>query len=641
MSAIAQRPLTGSEAGVNAERENRRYRDALAALSQLIEAVSEDGDLDVLLRLVARRTCETLSIRHCAVYLRAEGRSVFVGRAGHPAAEIEPSVRRLTLGGPADEITAQIVSTRRPVVIRDAYTDSRASLAAIRSWKLRSLIGVPILLGTETIGILILDNGETPRNWQSAEIDIACSFAALASAAIVRSDSLCQLRAQLDTAHRQNRLLRATRTADHRLSEALLSGGGLTAIVEVVSEVTGKATALYDVGGRGLASATPSGAKQVLPVRLFEDARGDERVLGPLRQALAGGSVTVGPLLEAGVRHRHLVAPVDVGGDRSGWLTILERPSRLTAFDEFVLRRAATHVALELAGRRTVSASQADARAALARQLLRGTAAADDARRDAEHLGIDLDAARAVVYVKTVVEDERESSRLESERLTEELRVRLRTEVLAAKGPEGIALLVNLPGAAPPRSAVRSLKRAVLETLEATVDGAEVVAGISSVCHGAAALPNAYREARDVAGCVERFGGPSPRRLLAADDLGPGRLFIANTNAAAIERFIDDVLGPLLVGEETTGELLRTLEAFYETGRSVRLASERLGVHENTIRYRLSRVQSITGLDVASSADDQLSVQVALLGLRLKGHPSLRPLESDVLAATSHGAERR
>jgi hypothetical protein len=52
-------------------------------------------------------------------------------------------------------------------------------------------------------------------------------------------------------------------------------------------------------------------------------------------------------------------------------------------------------------------------------------------------------------------------------------------------------------------------------------------------------------------------------------------------------------------------------------------------------------VQSITGLDVAGCADDQLSVQVALLGLRLKGHPSLRPLESDVLAATVHGAERR
>jgi DNA-binding PucR family transcriptional regulator len=115
---------------------------------------------------------------------------------------------------------------------------------------------------------------------------------------------------------------------------------------------------------------------------------------------------------------------------------------------------------------------------------------------------------------------------------------------------------------------------------------------------------------------------------LAADDLGPARLFLANAKGAAVSRFVDDVIGALLVDDEGVAELLRTLESFYETGRSVRLSAERLGVHENTVRYRLSRVTQITGLDVAADADHQLSVQVALLVLRLQGHPALRPLES-------------
>jgi DNA-binding PucR family transcriptional regulator len=140
-------------------------------------------------------------------------------------------------------------------------------------------------------------------------------------------------------------------------------------------------------------------------------------------------------------------------------------------------------------------------------------------------------------------------------------------------------------------------------------------------------FPSAYREAREVTRCLETFSAVSPRRLLAADDLGPGRLFVANANAAAINRFVEDVIGRLLVDEDGTAELLRTLESFYETGRSVRLSSERLGVHENTVRYRLSRVHAITGLDVAGDADDQLSVQVALLVLRLQGHPILRSFE--------------
>jgi DNA-binding PucR family transcriptional regulator len=87
------------------------------------------------------------------------------------------------------------------------------------------------------------------------------------------------------------------------------------------------------------------------------------------------------------------------------------------------------------------------------------------------------------------------------------------------------------------------------------------------------------------------------------------------------------VLGDLLAEDDACTELVRTLDSFYETGRSVRLASERLGVHENTVRYRLSRVHAITGLDVAADADDQLSVQVALLVLRLQSHPSLRSFE--------------
>ena len=44
-----------------------------------------------------------------------------------------------------------------------------------------------------------------------------------------------------------------------------------------------------------------------------------------------------------------------------------------------------------------------------------------------------------------------------------------------------------------------------------------------------------------------------------------------------------------------------------------------LRVHENTIRYRLSRIAEITHLDVVGNGDDQLAVQMALLILRLEG----------------------
>ena len=116
-------------------------------------------------------------------------------------------------------------------------------------------------------------------------------------------------------------------------------------------------------------------------------------------------------------------------------------------------------------------------------------------------------------------------------------------------------------------------------------------------------------------------------KTLAADDLGPGRLFVANGAADGIDRFVDDVIGPLLTGEDGTADLLRTLHVFYDTGRSVRLSAARLGIHENTVRYRLARVHSLTGLDVAADAGDQLTVQMSLLVLRLQGHAALPSFE--------------
>lgn len=70
-------------------------------------------------------------------------------------------------------------------------------------------------------------------------------------------------------------------------------------------------------------------------------------------------------------------------------------------------------------------------------------------------------------------------------------------------------------------------------------------------------------------------------------------------------------------------DLLLTLGVFFDLSRSVRRSAQRLGVHENTIRYRLARVEELTGLAVASNSEHQLTVQLSLLILRIIGSPAL------------------
>jgi DNA-binding PucR family transcriptional regulator len=122
-----------------------------------------------------------------------------------------------------------------------------------------------------------------------------------------------------------------------------------------------------------------------------------------------------------------------------------------------------------------------------------------------------------------------------------------------------------------------------------------------------------------VAQCLKTFRGGGARAL-SADDLGPGRLLLAANSHEEADRFAADTLGALLDGgDDGRAELLRTLTIFFDASRSIRQSAASLGVHENTIRYRLGRICELTGRDVANDADDQLAFQVAILVLRLQG----------------------
>jgi DNA-binding PucR family transcriptional regulator len=111
----------------------------------------------------------------------------------------------------------------------------------------------------------------------------------------------------------------------------------------------------------------------------------------------------------------------------------------------------------------------------------------------------------------------------------------------------------------------------------------------------------------------------TPTRL-SADELGAGRLFLASTTREDADVFVRQTLGPLLnTGERPMSDLLATLAVFFSSSGSVRETADRVGVHENTIRYRLARIAELTGLDVATNADDQLAGQLATLVLRLEG----------------------
>lgn len=580
MTALAPvRPLPGGG-----------HAAALRAATELSAAV---GSPDFH-ALVAASACRAAGVARCGLYLPAEdGR--FRGAAAYPVEHAE-AVRELTVGGPADALTRAIVETRAPVLIADTLSDLRAAQSTLRAWKVRTVLGVPLVHGDEVLGLLFLDPAGTRFTFSPADVEAVGAIGQLAGDLLATRAWLASGRAELEALERQNRLLRGASLADRRFGQSVLDGEGIHGVVASLAELTGKPAAFYDARRHRVA------------------ASGDVRLPPGIDDIVEGASATIGPRLDADVRHRHLVAPVEADG---GWIVLVEQSARLTAFDDLAIRRAARHVAIELAAARRATTAAWDARALLARQLIRGTQDMD-VRRGAEHLGIDLCVPWIVGFVQT-------PSAVDDQMLAAELGRTIDADVLATKGPEGIALLVALPAGDAPLLCVRRLKESLAAACEALGVSAPV-AGLSAVCREAAEIPRGYREAREVARCIDHFAA-SGHGVLAADDLGPGRLFVARGEAAGIERFVEDVLGPLLAAGDDG--LVATLHVFFDTARSIRTSAARLEVHENTVRYRLARVRSLTGLDVAGDASDQLSVQMALLVLRLQGHPVLPPFEAD------------
>ncbi len=98
-------------------------------------------------------------------------------------------------------------------------------------------------------------------------------------------------------------------------------------------------------------------------------------------------------------------------------------------------------------------------------------------------------------------------------------------------------------------------------------------------------------------------------------------LVVNDTEAAfygeALRLFCDSILGPIESGDgHYGGELMRSLEAFIECNGQWERAARQLYCHRHTLRYRIRKVEELTGRDL-SSARDRIEFWLALRGREL------------------------
>ena len=197
--------------------------------------------------------------------------------------------------------------------------------------------------------------------------------------------------------------------------------------------------------------------------------------------------------------------------------------------------------------------------------------------------------------------------------------------MVAPLGDE-IVVLVPAPGdgaqdespddGAPATHRFAATIRAAQPVVESDRSGVRLAVGVSGPAESVTALPGALHEAGSARRLAAlRLAGPdgtSAISVVTSDEVASHELLLATVPASVLRSFRERLLGPLLAyDDQHRAELLPTLREFLACSGSWNTCAARMYVHVNTVRYRIRRIEELTGRDL-SRLDDQVDFFLAL-----------------------------
>lgn len=378
------------------------------------------------------------------------------------------------------------------------------------------------------------------------------------------------------------------------LTQRSLAGAGLNGLLETLGDRTGRGLACYSASGE---------------VRALR-ARGPARVA--LQTLQPRGTGTINHLGQQIWVQQLGATGGDVAGRNFGYLALAG--DALDDWDRLAAQQGASAVALELAKEQAVLAAEERLRGDFVQSVLVGAPADDKTLlQRGRELGYDLRQPH-VALLCTVGEDD------------EGLVARASGALSAALNSMGIAapMMRRIDGALCYVPSIDRGRRAheVAEQLRERVSGdiPGVLLAIGREAPSVTLWPRSLREAEQALLIGRQLIGGG--RVLDFGDLGVYRLLLLLRESPELWEFYRNTLAVLAdYDREQHGELLKTLEAFFEHNGNLARTADALHIHRNTLLYRLTRIKEISGRDT-DVAEDRLA-----LWLALKAHRVIKTLD--------------
>jgi purine catabolism regulator len=356
--------------------------------------------------------------------------------------------------------------------------------------------------------------------------------------------------------------------AEHALTRAVMQGGGVEGVARSLAEVVNGWALVLDLHGQSLAATSRAASGRA--GRVWQEL---------LRSRPEGTSFSLS-LVDHG--HHVSVQPVGAHGRVEAFLAVgtSEQPSQ---FDRIVAGHALSLIAIELASSRAVAEARRKLQGDFFDELVGGTLSVVDAGRGLARFGFD----RAANVIAVTLEGT--DPKAIAHAATDD-RSRSGGAFLISAHTDRVHLV--LP--AEPEVDLAALT----DSLGAHVGG-QVRAGA-----GSAVPPHevgrSLREARYALQVCRLEGWPHA----GFERLGTYRLLLSMTDPDALHAFADSLLGPLdEYDRDHRGELIGSLQAFLQHNARWEAAAAELFVHRHTLRYRMRKVEDLSGRDLSNSFD--------------------------------------
>ncbi|WAH35593.1 XylR N-terminal domain-containing protein [Alicyclobacillus dauci] len=406
----------------------------------------------------------------------------------------------------------------------------------------------------------------------------------------------------------QNEMFQKMLRIDDQLSSALLRRKGLVSIINVVGKHLNNTVVIED-RDFGLFESYGHYTEHDFSKFLKEHTHEDEEMRNRLIQQRRTVQFSVPP--QFGWQHKRLISPVIVDNEVWGHISLIKKDGNFNEMEVMCLERASTICAIQLLNERISIETEQRIKGEFLDAILNGDRSIENLSRQMKVLGYNLNRPHYVFVFSFIFPDKdlykgveryldefpRQLSSIiitQFKSIGENLLISSKLDQVVVLIPKDIPGIVNLEP--------RETGQLLVSKLSEKYSDFDITVGISSLCYCIDDYKRGYEEAKKAIKLSRFYNSTS--KVVPFADLGFISYLSSGENFDDVKQFCMNLLGKLVTYDiQNNSELTRTLYYYLESQGNILKTSRTMNMSAGSIKYRLKRIEDISGLNLSESSD--------------------------------------